>query len=142
VDAVTAFWNAEGVALRRRGERVREFRVDDYGAPRYPELVIAATRKTVRERPEIVEKMRATMRDSYVQAVSDPARTLQRMKAALPGHDVGLLRAQIAALRPAFRPVGRLDPQTLRAWADWDVRFGILRRPPDVDRAFDLRGQR
>src|SRR5829696_7952381 len=39
VDAVVAFWNAEGVALRRRGVETREFRVDDYGAPRYPELV-------------------------------------------------------------------------------------------------------
>jgi putative hydroxymethylpyrimidine transport system substrate-binding protein len=33
VAAVPAFWNAEGIALRRRGRKVREFRVDDYGAP-------------------------------------------------------------------------------------------------------------
>src|SRR5918998_219051 len=41
VAAATAFWNAEGVALRERGgpDRFREFRVDDYGAPSYPELV-------------------------------------------------------------------------------------------------------
>ena len=36
LDAATAFWNAEGVALRRQGVPTREFRVDDYGAPRYP----------------------------------------------------------------------------------------------------------
>jgi putative hydroxymethylpyrimidine transport system substrate-binding protein len=36
VDAVVSFWNAEGVALRERGVRTREFRVDDHGAPRYP----------------------------------------------------------------------------------------------------------
>src|SRR4051794_3979254 len=36
VDAVPAFWNAEGVALRRRGVRIREFRVEDYGAPPNP----------------------------------------------------------------------------------------------------------
>ena len=34
VDAATAFWNAEGVALRRLGLDTREFRVDDFGAPR------------------------------------------------------------------------------------------------------------
>ena len=44
VDAVVAFWNAEGVALRQRGVKTREFRVDDYGAPRYPELVLAVRR--------------------------------------------------------------------------------------------------
>jgi NADH:ubiquinone oxidoreductase subunit 5 (subunit L)/multisubunit Na+/H+ antiporter MnhA subunit len=31
-----------------------------------------------------------------------------------------------------------LDPARLRAWAAWDVRFGILDRPPDVARAFDF----
>ena len=51
VDAVVAFWNAEGVALRRRGVRTREFRVDDYGAPRYPELVLATERETLRRAP-------------------------------------------------------------------------------------------
>src|SRR5918999_132932 len=35
VDAATAFWNAEGVVLRERGLHTREFRVDEFGAPRY-----------------------------------------------------------------------------------------------------------
>jgi putative hydroxymethylpyrimidine transport system substrate-binding protein len=34
VAAVVTFWNAEGVALRRRGVRTHEFRVGRYGAPR------------------------------------------------------------------------------------------------------------
>ena len=33
VDAATGFWNAEGVELRQRGIPIREFRVDDFGAP-------------------------------------------------------------------------------------------------------------
>src|SRR4051812_46673307 len=47
VDAVPAFWNAEGVALRQRGRRVREFRVEDYGAPAYPEVVLITARRTL-----------------------------------------------------------------------------------------------
>src|SRR3954451_23783631 len=43
VDAATAFWNAEGVELKQQGIASREFRVDDFGAPRYPELVIATS---------------------------------------------------------------------------------------------------
>ena len=50
VDAVVAFWNAEGVALRERGVETREFRVDDYGAPRYPELVLVVKRQTLEAR--------------------------------------------------------------------------------------------
>jgi len=33
IDAATAFWNAEGVTLKRRGVPIRVFRVDDFGAP-------------------------------------------------------------------------------------------------------------
>jgi len=138
VDAATAFWNAEGVALEQRRPGFRTFRVDRYGAPRYPELVVSATRETVRERPELVEKLRRTLRRGYEQAVRQPGRTLNRMRAAIPGLDLALARAQLAALRAAFQPVGRLDPGILRAWAAWDVRFGILERRPDVARAFDL----
>src|SRR3954452_11893863 len=47
VDAVPAFWNAEGVVLKARGLDVNEFRVEDYGAPPYPEVVIVTARKTL-----------------------------------------------------------------------------------------------
>jgi putative hydroxymethylpyrimidine transport system substrate-binding protein len=138
VDAATAFWNAEGVALARRRPGFREFRVDDYGAPRYPELVVTATRRTVERRPELVRKLRRVLRHGYEEAVRHPDRALSHMRAAVPGLDLALTRAQLAALRPALQPVGRLDPRILRAWAAWDVRFGILKRPPDVSRAFAL----
>jgi putative hydroxymethylpyrimidine transport system substrate-binding protein len=49
VDAVVSFWNAEGVALREQGVPTREFRVDDHGAPRYPELVLVTERETLDE---------------------------------------------------------------------------------------------
>src|SRR6266536_2519648 len=48
VDAATAFWNAEGVTLDRRGIPIREFRVDDYGAPPYPELWLCTSKELAR----------------------------------------------------------------------------------------------
>ena len=54
VDAVPAFWNAEGVAVKQRGLDAREFRVEDYGAPPYPEVVLVTSRATLRDRPEDV----------------------------------------------------------------------------------------
>src|SRR3954470_135481 len=54
VDAVPAFWNAEGVALKQRGLQANEFRVEDYGAPAYPEVLLVTARKTLeKERPRI-----------------------------------------------------------------------------------------
>ena len=48
VDAATGFWNAEGVALRRQGVPIRVFKVNEYGAPPYPELVLATSRTSWR----------------------------------------------------------------------------------------------
>ena len=50
--------------------------------------------------------------------------------------DLGLVRAQLSALRPVIVPPLRLDRAVLERWADFDARFGIVRRRPDVDRAF------
>src|SRR4051794_25933070 len=47
IDAATAFWNAEGVQLQQMGIPIREFRVDQFGAPRYPELLVVANPDTV-----------------------------------------------------------------------------------------------
>ena len=63
------------------------------------------------------------------------------MLAAEPRLDRDSLAAQLDAVDEAFtagaRGFGRLRPDVLRAWARWDVEFGILRERPDVARAFD-----
>jgi NitT/TauT family transport system substrate-binding protein/putative hydroxymethylpyrimidine transport system substrate-binding protein len=50
--------------------------------------------------------------------------------------DVRLVRAQLRALRPVVVPPMRLDRAVLERWADFDERFGIVKRRPDVDTAF------
>jgi putative hydroxymethylpyrimidine transport system substrate-binding protein len=137
LDAATAFWNAEGVALRRLGVPTREFRVDDFGAPRYPELVLVAAADTARDlRADVV----AATREGLEQLVSDPAATLEALLDANPALDASEQRAQLDALieAEAFSPPGRFSIPRLRAWARWDAEHGIVERPPDVAEAFEL----
>jgi NitT/TauT family transport system substrate-binding protein/putative hydroxymethylpyrimidine transport system substrate-binding protein len=46
------------------------------------------------------------------------------------------VRAQLRAVRPLLDPSLALNRAVLERWADFDKRFGILRRRPDVERAF------
>src|SRR3954464_5304594 len=63
VDAVPVFWNVEGVILRQRGKRFSEFRVDDYGAPPYREVVLVTTRAVLnRRRSDIAHAVEAIRR--------------------------------------------------------------------------------
>ncbi len=137
VDAATAFWNAEGVALRERGFEPAEFRVDDFGAPPYPELVIAAQRELVRRDPELIEAVLGAVAAGTDSSLADPEPALDEIAAASAA-DEGLVRAQFDAVAPALEPPVELDRAALEEWAAFDVRFGILDRRPEVDEAFAL----
>jgi putative hydroxymethylpyrimidine transport system substrate-binding protein len=137
VDAATGFWNAEGVALRRQGVPLRTFKVDDYGAPPYPELVLTASRRTIERDPELVGAAVEATRRGYAFAVSNPEQALDDLLAAAPTLDRAEQAAQLRLLLPILRPAS-FDPAVLREWAAWDLEHGILERPLDVEAAFRL----
>jgi len=137
IDAVPAFWNAEGVTLRQRGVRTREFRVDDFGAPPYPEVVLFTTRRTLERRRGMVQGILRALRDGTESVLADPEPAIREIVRA-GGGDERLVRAQLKAVAPAFRPPLSLNRRALERWADFDERFGILRRRPDVGRAFEF----
>jgi putative hydroxymethylpyrimidine transport system substrate-binding protein len=138
VDAVVAFWDAEGVALRLRGVRTREFRVDDYGAPRYPELVLAVKLQTLRKKGEVVDTMLEAIERGTFRALDNRDATVDELVDA-SGADEPLVRAQLAAVQRALLPPVSLDPEALEGWAAFDKQFGILKEEPDVEQAFRLR---
>jgi putative hydroxymethylpyrimidine transport system substrate-binding protein len=141
VDAVVSFWNAEGVALRERGARTREFRVDDHGAPRYPELVLVTERENLRRMGDTLARTIDALAAGTRAALADRDATVDDLVEA-SGADEPLVRAQLAAVAPALRPPMRFDREALEGWARFDARFGILEREPDVNAAFDLGRER
>ncbi|MFN2613176.1 MAG: ABC transporter substrate-binding protein [Solirubrobacterales bacterium] len=143
IEAATGFWNAEGVTLIDQGTPVREFRVDDYGAPSYPELVIATSRALIDSDPSLIEAMVSGTANGYADTADDPDGALEALLAEVPGLDRSEQTAQLDALMQAhaFEPAGALDRAVLEDWARWDTEHGILKDPPDVSRAFLLSAQ-
>jgi putative hydroxymethylpyrimidine transport system substrate-binding protein len=141
VAAVTAFWNDEGVTLAHARPGFHIFRVDSYGAPPYPELVLCATRSTVRSDPSLARGVVRALVSGYRFALANPAGSIADLESRAPGLDHSLLAAKLRAVAPAFLgphgAPGVLDPVALAAWARWEVRFGIVTRPPAPTRAFD-----
>ncbi len=137
VDGVVTFWNAEGVALRREGVPTRQFRVDRYGAPRYPELILTTTRERLDANSDLYADLVATLTAGTRAALADRPAAVREVVAASDS-EPGLVAAQLRAVAPALRPPLSLDEDTLRAWATFDVRFGILTRRPNVNKLFDV----
>jgi len=139
VDAATAFWNAEGVTLQRQGVGTRTFRVDDYGAPRYPELVLVTSRATLNDEPDLVHGVVRATTHGYVVAARDPERALGDLLAEDPSLEEADQAAELRALdgAAAFRHPGRFDRAVLIRWSRWEAEHGIVKRPPNPMRTFD-----
>lgn len=138
VDAVPAFWNAEGVALRERGLDVKEFRVEDFGAPPYPEVVLITSRATLEREPDRLRGVLRAIAAGVRDVRADPSASVAEIAEAAETDDRSLIRAQLDAVLPLFEADLVPDPGVLEDWADFDARIGIVRRRPDVARAFDF----
>jgi putative hydroxymethylpyrimidine transport system substrate-binding protein len=132
IDAATAFWNAEGVELKRLDLPTREFRVDELGAPRYPELVLVAR---VGE-PEPADRVLGPLTRSYEVLGEDPDRALDDLLAEVPGLERASQAAQLDALTEsgAFAlgdsaATPELDRDSVARWRRWAQQNELLPRP-------------
>jgi putative hydroxymethylpyrimidine transport system substrate-binding protein len=141
VAGATAFWNDEGVTLDRRRPGFHVFRVEKYGAPSYPELVVCATAKSLKANPGLARDVIRALVRGYDLALAQPAAGQRALESQVPELDHALDTAELAGLGAAFRgPEGRfgvLDTALLRRWSAWEARFGIVKSPPDVATTFD-----
>lgn len=141
VPAATAFWNDEGVTLNRRKPGFHIFRVENYGAPSYPELIVCATAQSLRRDPARARDLVTALTRGYDAALADPAAGARALESQVSGLDPALVAAELPGLEKAFTgPEGHfgvLDLALLRRWATWEQRFGIVARRPDVAAMFD-----
>jgi NitT/TauT family transport system substrate-binding protein/putative hydroxymethylpyrimidine transport system substrate-binding protein len=137
VDAATGFWNAEGVALRERGVPIRIFKVNEYGAPPYPELVLSTARRTIEDEPDLVDAVVKATTRGYAFAVQHPGQALEDLVRSVPTLNRAEQSAQLRVLLPDLLPAP-FDRRVLRAWAEWDLEHGLLERRLAVSKAFRL----
>jgi putative hydroxymethylpyrimidine transport system substrate-binding protein len=122
VDAATAFWNAEGVTLRRLGVPTREFRVADYGASEYPELLVVRSA----DRDDLTG-FRSAISRAYRELARDPESALEDLLAEVPDLEEAEQRAQFEALRSARAFGNGLDdPIGIVNWLRFAAEHGIV----------------
>ncbi|HTT94113.1 MAG TPA: ABC transporter substrate-binding protein [Solirubrobacterales bacterium] len=137
VDVATGFWNAEAVEARRKGIPLRVFKVDEYGAPPYPELILTTTRKELENEPKLVESVIDATRKGYEFVEQQPHQALADLLAANPSLERADQQAQLHVLLPALKPKP-FDEAVLNDWSAWASEHDLLPRPADVRETFDL----
>jgi ABC-type nitrate/sulfonate/bicarbonate transport system substrate-binding protein len=143
VAGATAFWDVEGLALKRKRPGTREFRVNDYGAPAYPELVLVTQTTTLQDNPDLVRATVDALRRGYAFTLRDPESSASDLVAEVPDADRQQILDQLNVLTAVFTgPTGQpggLDRGVLEQWAQWEARFGITKQPPNVADTFVTR---
>src|SRR4051794_23235455 len=126
VDAATGFWNAEGVQLHQEGIPVREFRVDQFGAPKYPELVMATTP----EHCALGRTLATALQHGYREMGRRPEAALNDLIQQVPGLDRSSQTSQYHALLDghAFSLVGEYTSLLIgvpaMSWVKWATSNG------------------
>jgi ABC-type nitrate/sulfonate/bicarbonate transport system substrate-binding protein len=142
VAAATAFWNDEGVQLSHQKPPFHVFRVENFGAPSYPELVVTTTAALLKRDPGLARAVVHTLVDGYQYVLQHPLRGENYLESQVSGLSSQAVSQQLAAELPAFVPsgggaYGSLDPSVLDAWAKWEAKFGIVKKTPNVAKMFD-----
>jgi putative hydroxymethylpyrimidine transport system substrate-binding protein len=115
VDAATAFWNAEGVALRDLGVPTREFRVGDETGQPFPELLVVASKELVDREPGLVDAVRSGIGRGYELAADDPGASVDDLLSAQPGLEPDVVEAQMEALTAADAFRAGVEPGAVEA---------------------------
>lgn len=145
VDAATAFWNAEGVALREAGVGTREFRLGSPGTRPYPELVVVTTERGWREDPKLAGGFVAALQSGSLAVERNPGAAVDALAAAVPELDASGQMAQLDALLDARAfgqtPTSAIFEGARDSWVRFAVRNGLIPREARerVARGFELR---
>jgi NitT/TauT family transport system substrate-binding protein/putative hydroxymethylpyrimidine transport system substrate-binding protein len=138
IDAFTGFVPADGVQLERSGHPVTAFRLDEWGGPSYPGLVVFSTRRVIAADPALMRGFVAATLHGYRDTLRDPARSVADLVDANPGLDRGVAAATLAAYRPLFRGdarhYGEFVVPHLRALSRYMVANGLVDEPIPPDR--------
>jgi putative hydroxymethylpyrimidine transport system substrate-binding protein len=129
VSAAIGFWNAEGVQLASHAP-ARVFRLYQYGAPSYPELVVFTRKSTIQHNAGLVQAFVHATLQGYHTALAHPSSALRTFTRQTQGVALAFASAQFIALRPAFTAnaprYGYVNLGVLARYLVWARKYGLI----------------
>ncbi len=134
VDAIAGgFQNIEGIEARAHGLATTVFPVDQYGVPRYDELVIVANRPRMKKDPvyrKTVRKFVAALTASTAWARAHPQDAVAIMRAHSSRDYLGQIDKSVPATLRLLR-TSALNRQAWTRFGHWMWAQGLLNGQPD-----------
>jgi ABC-type nitrate/sulfonate/bicarbonate transport system substrate-binding protein len=137
IAAFTGFWPDDGVGLQVSGHPTTIFKLDQYGGPAYPGLVVFTTRRRIASDPALMRGFVTATAKGYDDTIRDPQRGLTDLLALNPSLPRALTRASLQAYVPLFTDggrFGRLVSQRITALSSWMVANRLISAPVSPQR--------
>jgi putative hydroxymethylpyrimidine transport system substrate-binding protein len=132
VDATLgAYWNVEGVQLRREHKDPQTIRMEKAGLPTYDELVLVAREDWLRKHGALVRRFVQALQAGTRAVQADPEVGVSAIADAARGSDRKFLAASVKATLPVLmpptgKPFGWMDPRGWEAFSRWMLRNKLV----------------
>lgn len=137
VDAVIgAFWSHESILIELEGREVNILKFEEWGIPKYHELVLVTSEEYLKNNEEIVEKFVDAFSRGYEKSIENNDESMEALIAAFPEVNVELETQGIKLLSPLWQE--SFDSDGMDNWnkfGDWMKDKGLISESLDVEKS-------
>ena len=137
VDAIIgAFWSHESILIELEGREVNILKFEEWGIPKYHELVLVTSEEYFKNNEEIVEKFVDAFSTGYKKSIENNDESMEALIAAFPEVNIELETQGIKLLSPLWQE--SFDTDGMDSWnkfGDWMKDKGLISESLDVEKS-------
>ena len=137
VDAIIgAFWSHESILIELEGREVNILKFEEWGIPKYHELVLVTSEEYFKNNEEIVEKFVDAFSRGYKKSIENNDKSMEALIAAFPEVNIELETQGIKLLSPLWQE--SFDSDGMDNWnnfGDWMKDKGLISESLDVEKS-------
>ena len=132
IDAVIGFWSQEAILYAQQGkEKPVVIRLEDFGFPKFPEIVLFCRQDFLKKNPELVRNFLAAVNKGMQYSFANEDASLKGLATHVEGMKPEELKVYFDALKPVFignNPAyGYMDVAGIQKYSDWAVKMDLLK---------------
>ena len=137
VDAIIgAFWSHESILIELEGREVNILKFEEWGIPKYHELVLVTSEEYFKNNEEIVKKFVDAFSRGYKKSIENNDESMEALIAAFPEVNIELETQGIKLLSPLWQE--SFDSDGMDSWnkfGDWMKDKGLISESLDVEKS-------
>ena len=137
VDAIIgAFWSHESILIELEGREVNILKFEEWGIPKYHELVLVTSEEYFKNNEEIVEKFVDAFSRGYKKSIENNDESMEALITAFPEVNIELETQGIKLLSPLWQE--SFDSDGMDSWnkfGDWMKDKGLISESLDVEKS-------